>query len=444
MKNAVTTLVFIFFVSLNTLANQKTIKYFSTIQFMESPYQDFKGIISLTKDVAMKRNHYRFEYDEKGRLIKISFLLGDKLRNPNFTANYFFLSPIIKIDYEENKEIRTFYDRFEVRIPVRGSVFKEIYELDEKGNKIKLHFENNNGKKIQSAWNMAEYTWQINIDKTVTEKRYNLNGESVTMRPDLIFHTVKFAFDTKKNLVLIQNIDEQNNLVENQSGASQDILEYDDNDAFIGWSVLNKKNQLKEGNAPNVAHGKNTTNEFGYYQKTLFFNKNLTPMISAYGFYGNSLEFDKFGNISFLTFLNEKENPGSHTREGLVYIKYTYDITGYNLIRTDFLDIEKKPFLHPMGGYASQKDSFNHRDVLIRTDYLDHVGNNVNITGSGFSSIVRELDNKNRMVKLSHLDADGKLVNEVRSGMAYLTVTFDDEKGTSEMRRFDKDGNQLL
>src|SRR5690606_27339398 len=106
-------LLFVVLTAFNTIAVQANsstkVEYFSTVQFMESPYQDFKGIISLTKEEAMKRNHYRFEYDDKERLSKISFLLGNKLRIPNFTANYFFPSPVIKIDYEGNKEIRTFY-----------------------------------------------------------------------------------------------------------------------------------------------------------------------------------------------------------------------------------------------------------------------------------------------------------------------------------------------
>src|SRR5690606_28216439 len=148
---------------------------------------------------------------------------------------------------------RTFYDRFNIQIPVRGSVFKEIYELDEKGNRIKLHFENLNGEKVQSAWNMSDYNWQINTDGTVIEKRFNLNAESVPMRPDLLFYTVKLIFDENGNIVLMQNINDDGSLLENASGAAQDKLEYDEKGAFMSWAVLDKNHQLREGNAPNVA-----------------------------------------------------------------------------------------------------------------------------------------------------------------------------------------------
>src|SRR5690606_13373491 len=114
---------------------------------------------------------------------------------------------------------------------------------------------------------------------------------------------------------------------------AQDKLEYDANGVFISWMVLDKNHQLKEGNAPNVARGKNLVNKYGYYESTLYYDKDLQPMVNAYGYWGNRLEFDDFGNMVMHSFLDGAGNPGPHTIEGLVYMKYTYDASGYNLLK---------------------------------------------------------------------------------------------------------------
>ena len=54
----------------------KLIEYYSSIPLRESPYPDFKGIVRLSEEEALSRNHYRFEYDDKFRLKNVSFWLG--------------------------------------------------------------------------------------------------------------------------------------------------------------------------------------------------------------------------------------------------------------------------------------------------------------------------------------------------------------------------------
>ena len=79
--------------SLNAQETYRT-EYFSTVPFRETPFADMIGINPLSQKEASERNHYRFEYDRAGRVIKAGFYLGDKLRDLNHTANHFFLSPL--------------------------------------------------------------------------------------------------------------------------------------------------------------------------------------------------------------------------------------------------------------------------------------------------------------------------------------------------------------
>ena len=124
------------------------IEYYSTIPLRESPYPDFKGVVRLSKEEVLGRNHYRFEYDDKFRLENVSFWLGSTLRNPNHTANYFFTTPVQKFEYKDGMEIRTFYDRFGNQTTQRG-IHKEVYAINHLGKKTGLHFEDKRVKKLK-------------------------------------------------------------------------------------------------------------------------------------------------------------------------------------------------------------------------------------------------------------------------------------------------------
>ena len=152
------------------------IEYYSTIPLRESPYPDFKGIVRLSEGEALSRNHYRFEYDDTFRLKNVSFLLGNTLRKPNHTANYFFTTPLQKFEYKDRKEIRTFYDRFENQTTQRG-VYREVYTINHLGKKTGLHLEDKEGNKIENAWGISDYKWEHHHDGPAT-RHPNLCGTS--------------------------------------------------------------------------------------------------------------------------------------------------------------------------------------------------------------------------------------------------------------------------
>ena len=427
----------------NPLAAQPATAYFSTIHFMESPFEDFKGVVPLTRSQAANRNHYRFDYDEKNRLSRIGFYTGTRLRDPNFTANFFYLSAAIQFSYETGKEIRTFYNRFGEQIPVRGPVFREIYELDSMGRRKSLYFENRSGGKTQNSWNIASYKWAIQTDGSVIEERFNLQGTAMPMRTDQIFHRIKMHFDQNGMMVLMQNIGGDGSLLENNSGAAQDKLVFDNNRKYYGWTVLDKNHLPKEGNAPNVARGVNEPNEYGYYAKSYHLDKNGKRMPASYGYWGTGVEYDNKGNQSLVYFLDSLGNPGPHIREGLTYMRYSYDKAGINQVLTEFLDIDKKPFHHPMGGYASQKSSYDKKNRVIRVDYFGTDGKLINRSADGIASTLFEYDNRNRTTRIAHYNAEGKPENQRGSGVAWITFTFEDDTKPPAIKRFNKDGNQL-
>lgn len=383
--------------------------YYASMQFMESPFSDFKGIVPLTIKEATQRNHYLFEYDSRDNLKRISFRLGNVLRAPNHTANYFFHSSRIDFEYSPGQEIRTFYDQFNQQISIRGGVFREIYSLDKLGHRTMVRFEDKESRPVENNWNIARYAWTLQTNGAVIEERYNLKGELVPMRPDLFFYRVRFHFGYTGSLALMQQIDDMGNLVENQTGVAQDRILYDKMGRWYGWAVLDKNHQLTEGNGPAVAQGIYPANAWGYESFSWHVDRHGKPLASKYGFWGSSTSFDSRGNMVKRTFLDSLQNPGPHLIAGYTHMRITWDKTGLLQLATELLDGNYSPIEHRRTGYA----------------YVRHA-----------------YDRKRRMVRTTFHDKTGQLINRKDNGVAYLHYHYQPD-GSPTIIRYNKEGKEL-
>lgn len=385
------------------------IEYYSTIPLRESPYPNFKGIIRLSKEEALRRNHYRFEYDDKFRLKSVSFRLGKILRNPNHTANYFFTTPLQKFDYTEGKEIRTFYDRFENQTTQRN-VYREVYAINHLGKKVGLHFEDREGNKIENTWGISDYEWKHQSDGSVIESRYDLRGVIKPLRPHFDFDRIRLYYDQGGVISLMQNIDSVNNLLENKTGVAQDNLIFDNDGRWLGWNVLNKEHELHRGNGPNVAKGINTSNKYGYEASIRYEDIDGSPIINAHGFWGSKRFYDKHGNYSNTHFIDSLENPDINEKSGYCYAIYTWDKRGLNREQIELFDIKKKPILHKSHGYSIIKYEYDSDDNIIKTSYLDIAGEKIDRTDNGVSYITYSYDEKNVLIETKRYDKSSEQV----------------------------------
>jgi len=385
------------------------IEYYSTIPLRESPYPDFIGVVRLLREEALTRNHYRFEYDEQFRLISVSFRLGNTLRNPNHTANYFFTTPVQKFEYQDKKEIRTFFDRFGNQTSQRGA-YREIYTLNQKGKRIGLHFEDKDGNKIENRWGILNYKWEHQKDGSVIENRYNLKGESKSLRPQFEFHTIRLYYEQNGILALMQNIDSKGSLLENSSGVAQDKLLFDEEGRWTGWNVLDKNHQPKKGNGPNVAKGINIPDRYGYEISIRYEDVDGTPLINSHGFWGGKRFYDIFGNYKMEYFIDSLGKPGINLKTGYCYAKYTWDKTGLNRLKVQLLDTRHKPVLHKLAGF-----------VVIKHEY----------------------NGDNNLVKTSYLGLKGEKINRRDNGTSYIIYTYKDDKSRAEIKRYSKKGELL-
>ncbi|MCG6191165.1 hypothetical protein [Maribellus maritimus] len=375
-------------------------EYYSAIPLRESPYPNFQGVVRLSKKEAMTRNHYRFTYDKSFRLVSVSFWLGEKLREPNHTANYFFTAPMQKIQYTDNKEIITYQDRFGNQIAQRGA-YKSIYLLDKNGRRVALHYEDDKGNTVENSWGISNYEWNHQNDGSVIESRYDLKGKLQSLRPQFDFFIIRLYYEQNGIVALMQNVDENSTLIENSSGVAQDKLLFDKEGKWLGWKVLNAKNQLHRGNGPNVAKGINTSNKFGYESSIRYEDIDGSRIINAHGFWGSKRFYDNKGNYTYTQFIDSLGNAGVNEKSGYCYAIYTWDESGYNLLKIELQDTNRQAAIHKNGGYSSIVYEYNEFAQKTQISYLGKNGEPINRADNGVSYIKFDY-NKNHTLKSSN------------------------------------------
>ncbi len=380
-------------------------EYYSTLPLRESPYPDVRGVIRLSKTKAYKRNHYEFKYDEKYRLVSISFKLRDQFIKPNHTSNYFFTTPQQRFSYAGNKEIRTFFDRFGNQITQRKA-FKEIYLKDDNGRYKTLYFEDKNGNRIENGWGIYEYQWEVENSGAIIEKRVDKNGTGVSLRPGFEFYTIRLYYHQNGMLSLMQNID-KDGLKENNTGVAQDKLHFDKKGRWLGWTVLDAKHRIKRGNGPNVAKGINVTDEYGYERSIRYQDVDESAIINSHGFWGGKRFYDKFGNYDYTQFLDKKGNPGINEESGYSTAKYIWSDDGLNRLSVMLLDIHNKPVLHTKRGYAGIKQEYNEDGNVVKTLFVGLTGEPINRRDNQISYIIYEYDKNKKLVDTKTFKKNG-------------------------------------
>ena len=329
-------------------------QYFSTLPVRESPYADWRGVHPLSEAQSKVINHYRFDYDQQQRLIQISFKNDKRLLAPNHSANYFFLSSVITFDYGNNEEVRKFYNVNAKPMTVRGDVFSKHFELNLLGYRTGLSFKDKQGLAINNSWGIASYMWQLEADGSVIEKRSNLKGEAVSIRPGFDFQTIRLRYDPKGWLAVMSVIDPKTgDIINNGEGVAQDKLEFSTEGHMLAWNVLDANNKLKAGNGPGVARGIQSFNEQGYESGIRYENAQGKPIQNSYGWWGTERFYDSKGNM----------------------------------LQQNFVDKNSQITIVENFGYASYKRKYDAQDNLSAIEFFDTNGQLVNRADNGVARI---------------------------------------------------------
>ena len=378
--------------------------YYSTIEFVETPLSAIKGSIPLSKTEAMKRNHYRFAYNDQQQLMSVSFFNGPISREPNHTANLFTLAHRMEFEYGDKTETISFFDTDDAPINVLGDCRQFVYTHNELGFRNSLYFLDRNGQRITNGWGIFEYQWEYMDDGSVIEERYDDANNQVSIRPGFEFFTVRLYFNPLGHIALMQNIDADGNLVENSSGAAQDRIKTNAKGNFIEWNVLNKHHKLEKGNGPNVAVGKQTFDKYGNETSLLHYDENSQIIASAYGIANSNTTYDEFGNMLERTFYDEEGLPTRHGNAGYHKLVIAWDELGNRRTSLRYFDVENKPFLHATRGYHEVRYSYDKQDRLKQISYHSTKGDLVNRKDNNRAYSIYEYDRDGTHQRVNHFD----------------------------------------
>jgi len=223
-----------------------------------SPYINLLGIHPIDQSSAQSSSHYIFKYDDSGRLVEV-------LNNHYHTEKKHSLASIgvyqLKIEYQDGKEIRTFFDPNGKRVSNDRAVFKEVYFYNEKQFKSKLAFYDLKDDPMESNWAIAEYHWSQGKD-LVIERRYNLKQEQVNVSPYFEFGVTGIQMDKKGWATAHFNLNEDLEIADNSIGIASYRDHFDPLGNHVEYRYYNAKDSLAL-NQWQFAFGKKSYDELG-------------------------------------------------------------------------------------------------------------------------------------------------------------------------------------
>lgn len=309
MKNIIIFLVtFILLHSTETLAKTQ---YFAHLMFQETPYSPYVGIHPLSKAQALNRVHYRFEYDDKERVVGIkSYVGGNPASYFGSFDTYYWFSAGLNIEYHDNHEVHYYLDGHGNNLDSTFTPHHAVYTLDEMGQRTQLRYYSKDKAEMPNRLGAHRYTWSLSEDGLVIENRFDVEGEAVRLRPDFEFYETRFKFKASGVVQFMYNYGLDGKPTNNSTGAGIDRIFYDLAGNFIRWQVYDKDGKPVEGNGPKVHTGEYLYNDKGDKLAVRFFDRFGYPMESSDGLhmaanyynvtgsFEKEIQYDVQGNIT--------------------------------------------------------------------------------------------------------------------------------------------------
>jgi len=382
------------------------VAYYAHMPFRETAFADLRGIYPLTLEQSRHHKHYKFVYDNKDRPVEVSFRLADEVQNLNISRNALTFTPVIRIEYEDGLEVRHFYDRF-MNPTLSNGVFREVYELDDDGNRVSLQFYNVENARTESDWGVYAYKWSVDRTGRVTETRDNREGKAVAIRPHFPFYCLKLHYDQRGLLALMENYGEScDELTLNKLNAAQDKLQYNSSGGIYAWNVYDANEQRSVGNGPMVARGIMERDALGHTTREYYEDTDGQIMTNAYGWTDTYASFDDFGNM--VGRFNHDADGKRINNSLLAYSGYTmeFDEHGRHRLRLSYQDADGSPATHLTRGYHAVRTEYDEQGNRIRLRFEDSAGDLVNRKDYCAAVFQYSYDDRNRVTSMRLFDAN--------------------------------------
>jgi YD repeat-containing protein len=392
------------------------VAYYAHMPFRETAFADLRGIYPLTLEQSRHHKHYKFVYDDKDRPVEVSFRLGDEIQNLNISRNALTFTPVIRIDYEDGLEVRHFYDRF-MNPTLSNGVFREVYELDDDGNRVSLQFYDVENKRTESDWGVYVYDWSVDRTGSVTETRVSREGKAVSIRPHFPFYCLKLHYDQRGLLALMENYGETcNELTLNNLNAAQDKLQYNSSGGIYAWNVYDANEQRSVGNGPMVARGIMERDALGHTTREYYEDADGQILTNAYGWTNTFASFDDFGNM--VGRFNHDADGKRINNSLLAYSGYTmaFDEKGEHRLKLSYQNADGSPATHLERGYHAVETEYDEQGNRIRLRFEDAAGDLVNRKDYCAAVFEYSYDDRNRLISMRLFDEKMQPVRHCEDG----------------------------
>lgn len=358
--------------------------FYLTLAFRESPFAPHKGIHRISSSQAQSVNHYRFDYDSNGRLSRISFRLGDALRRPNHTANYFWHASVEEYRYSANRLTISYRDEWNQPTTVMGDVGQSAYTLDEQGRRIDLRYMDLDGQPVNNAWNIHYYAWAPQADGSVIEQRFDTQGTPISLRPGFEFGRVRIGYDASGFTRLLQFVDDDGALAATAEGFSQDRFSYAPSGELVRYEVLGA-----DGNPANnhqgVSGGTTRYTPAGYEHVARYFGADGQPVPNGHGWWQSFREYDRFGNLVTNAFQDKSGKPRNNPNTGYATARIDWHEDGLRRRSFRYFDADGQPTNHASRGYHEVRYQYDANGAPRETLLLDTGGHLVDHAGEGWA-----------------------------------------------------------
>lgn len=348
--------------ALSAVGQADTLKYYRHLVFRESPVEDVKGRLEIDAAAARELLHHRFRFDGQGRPTEIVRAVGQRLtRNEGSFGGFFWWAPALRIEYTPGKEIRSFFNEAGDRIAAHGAVWRMEFSLDAQGRRSALNYFDRDGQPVDGAWGIQRYQWEHPAPGVIVEARFNRRGESAPMRPDFLFHRVRFEFGHDDLLDFMFNVDAKGETTASPTGSAVDRLVYDPWGNFHRWQVFNQQRHPHNGNATDVATGEFVHDGLGQVRLLRGFGPQGEDRAIA-GLGGPmSFEYDRHGNQVRQQL---RTMDGELVRES----RQEYSADGSRLLMVRYFDAQGRPAspagLPPaLAGMVAQQFQYDERGL---------------------------------------------------------------------------------
>lgn len=227
------------FLSISAFGQQT--KYFRQLRYNHvSPFVDIVGIHSIDSITASTTSHYVFKYDAKGQL---SLIINNHYHTEKIHPLFSIGAYKVVFTYEDQKEIRRFFDPNGKRVVNDRNVYKEVYLLTDKKQRKQLNFYDLDDHAMESNWEISEYKWEQSKGYII-EKRFDLNGSLAYLSPYFEFGITGIRLSTGGIPQGHYNLNEQLEPTENRSGVASYQDHYDTSGNHIKYTYHNEKDEL--------------------------------------------------------------------------------------------------------------------------------------------------------------------------------------------------------